>query len=157
MPILVRRCGLVLMLLIAGCAHRPADRLAAQLEAGETVSFRAAARLLHGHDMSVPSYDDPEGYRPIPEYAGELAVTDRRLLFVATAPAAANSHLSIPFAAIARARPSRTPLLHYVVVWDADGHPDSFLVDARHVAELHRQLGLALMPNATKAPAGTRQ
>jgi len=104
--------------------------------------LRIAARLLHGHDMQEPAYDAPEGYRPIPTYEGELLLTDRRLLFLdGTAP----SRLSIPFEAIARFRPSQTSLLHYLVVWDHDGNPDSFVVDSRDVRSLHRQFGQVML------------
>lgn len=36
--------------------------------------------------MQEPSYDAPQGYRPIATFAGELLLTDRRLLFVETQP-----------------------------------------------------------------------
>lgn len=145
---------LILALATAGCtitpaAHSPAappaDPLGTLLEAGEQVAFRAPAQLLHGHDMEEPPYDTPEGYRPIPGYRGELAVTDRRLLFVVLPAGPAPSWMSIPFAAITRARPSRTPLLNYIVVWDRDNQPNAFMVDARHVRALHQHVGQALI------------
>lgn len=150
------------MLLLAGsCATVPpakVDRAARLLEAGEAVELRVATELMHGHDMEEPPYDENEGYRPIPTYAGELLLTDRRLLFVASTDGPEASWASIPYAAIARARPSRTPLLHYIVVWDTDGHPDSFVVDASVVRALHRTFGEAMMSRgrSTLPPAAAR-
>lgn len=66
-------------------------------------------------------------------------------MFVVTPPGPEASWVSIPYASIARARPSRTPLLHYIVVWDSDGHADSFVVDASVVKSLHRSFGDAMM------------
>lgn len=135
--------------LLAACATPPhvppADPLISLLQPGESIAFRAPAQLLHGHDMEEPAYDRSEGYRPIPAYRGELAVTSQRLLFTVRPAGAQPAWVSIPFAEIARARPSRTPLLNYIVVWDRDQHPDAFQVSAGDVAELHRQVGLALM------------
>lgn len=135
-------------LLLAGCSVTPdappRDPILSQLEPGEKLALRMPATLMHRHDMTEPSYDAPEGYRPIPSYRGELLLLDTRLLFVETGRPGANSWLSIPYEAIARIRPSRTPLLHYVVVWDAKGHPDSFVVSARDVQALQRQMAEAM-------------
>lgn len=149
-------CIVLLSLLAAACTTAPpappTDPATALLEAGERITLRLPAQLLHDHDMQEPSYDDPAGYRPIPTFAGELLLTDRRLLFIEDlrGQPAASSWLSIPFAAVARARPSRTPLLNYLVVWDAAGHADSFVVGSRDVQNLHRSIGQAL---ATRRPA----
>ena len=132
-------------LVVSGCATVPSDPAAALLEPAEQVELRLPATLMHGHDMEEPPYDTPDGYRPIPTYGGELLLTDRRLLFVELPPESTPSYLSMPYAAVARARPSRSPLLHYVVVWDADGHPDSFVVDSSDVTALHQQVGRMLM------------
>lgn len=146
----MRRLALltILVVFVAGCASPPAapvDPAVRLLEAGEPVRLRVPADLMHGHDMEEPAYDAAEGYRPIPTYPGELLLTDRRLLFIVTPAGPEGSWVSIPYAAIARARPSRTPLLHYIVVWDAGGHADSFIVDASVVQSLHRSLGEALL------------
>ena len=142
-------CALLICLLFAsGCATQsppePPDLLLGQLEAGERITLQIGARLLHGHDMTEPSYDSPEGYQPIPAYQGELALTDRRLLFVSPSKDGSPAWLSISYAAVARARPSRTPLLHYLVVWDTAGHPESFVVDGARVGELHRDFALVM-------------
>jgi hypothetical protein len=140
---------LLASIIAAGCATTPPaavpDPLARLLEPGEQIALRIPAQLLHGHDMTEPSYDAPEGYRPVPTYDGELLLTDRRLLFVEQSGNASPSWLSIPYGAVARARPSTTPLLNYLVVWDGEGHPDSFVVDARDVRALHRHFGNALL------------
>jgi hypothetical protein len=145
------------VLLAAGCATTPppVDPLANLLAPDEKVAFRAPAQLLHGHDMEAPPYGD-NGYQPIPAYRGELAVTDRRLLFAVLPQSEPPLWVSIPFAAIARARPSRTPLLNYIVVWDQAQHPDAFLVDARQVRELHRQVGQILLPQMSGGEASAR-
>jgi hypothetical protein len=138
----------LLMFIASGCATLPSppvDPATRLLEAGESIRLRVAADLMHGHDMEEPPYDEAEGYRPIPTYPGELLVTDRRLLFVARPAGEEPSWASIPYALIARARPSRTPLLNYIVVWDTDGHADSFVVDASDVRALHQVVGQALM------------
>lgn len=151
---------LSLTLAAAGCAVTPTtsvpppDPVGKLLETGEQVAFRVPAQLLHGHDMEEPSYDAPEGYRPIPGYRGELAVTDRRLLFVVLPAGPTPSWLSIPFAAITRARPSKTPLLNYIVVWDRDQQPNAFLVDARHVRALHQHVGRALIDRPAAGNVG---
>lgn len=136
-----------LVFLLSACASlkAPVDRAAALLDQGELVQLRVPATLKHGHDMEEPPYDAPEGYRPIPTYPGELLLTDRRILFVVASEGASPSWVSIPYPSIARARPSRTQLLHYIVVWDLDGHADSFLVDASNVKALHRSFGEAMM------------
>lgn len=151
--------ALILLLAIAACSsvpQAPADPLARLLEPGEHVEFRARAQLVHGHDpMLEPPWDPADGYQPIPTYQGEMAVTDRRLLFVELPAGEVPSWASIPFDAIARARPSRTPLLNYVVVWDHAQHPDAFIVDARHVKALHQAVGQAMLrrkPGTYPAP-----
>lgn len=152
---MARLAGLALLAaLTAGCATTPPDPAAALLDPGERVELRIATRLLHGHDMQEPSYDAPEGYRPIPTYEGELLLTERRLLFVERSPGRAST-LDIPWAAIARARPSPSPLLNYLVVWDAEGHADSFVVDARDVRALHQAVGRRLVrrPPGSALPA----
>lgn len=128
------------LLALSGCSHAPVDPAAGLLESGETVHLRVAATLLHGHDMQEPEWDPAQGYRLPPSYAGELLITDRRLLFVNADPV----ELSIPYAAISRSRPSTTPLLNYLVVWDHDGHPDSFVVEAAKVKALHAGFAQAL-------------
>lgn len=125
------------------------------LESGEQVTMRISAQLLHGHDMTEPSYDAPEGYRPIPVYRGELILTDKQLLFVEQ-QGESPSWLSIPYGAIARVRPSQTQLLNYLVVWDADGHPDSFIVGRGDVSALHREVGQALAKRPPGSHASTR-
>ena len=142
----IRRSTLAaLALLVAACATGPTDPATGLLESGERIGARMAATLMHGHDMTEPPYDAPEGYRPIPAYTGELLLTDQRMLFVELPAGTSPSYLSIPYPAIARARPSRTTLLHYVVVWDTGGHPDSFVVHANDVHVLHQQVGAALI------------
>lgn len=145
-------------LVASGCATDPArpDPVTSLLEVGEQVTLRMRAHLLHGHDMKAPPYDAPEGYRPIPTYQGELLLTDRRLLFVEDAGAPTPSWLSIPYGAIARARPSQTPLLHYLVLWDADGHPDSFTVSSSDVLALHRKIGQEILKRAPGSSSTTR-
>ena len=128
------------MLALAACAYGPVDPASGYLEEGEAVHLRVAATLLHGHDMQEPEWDSAQGYRLPPAYAGELLLTDRRLLFVNADPV----ELSIPFAAISRSRPSTTPLLNYLIVWDHDGHSDSFVVDAADVKALHAGFARAL-------------
>ncbi|HEY5762849.1 MAG TPA: hypothetical protein VIS73_06550 [Rhodocyclaceae bacterium] len=128
------------VLVLAACSHGPVDPVAGHLEAGEAVHLRVAATLMHGHDMQEPEWDSAQGYRLPPAYAGELLVTDRRLLFVNADPV----ELSIPYAAISRSRPSATPLLNYLIVWDHEGHPDSFVVDAADVKALHAGFARAL-------------
>ena len=151
-----------LVLLASGCASppppsAPVDPSARLLVPGETVRLRVPADLMHGHDMEVPPYDEVEGYRPIETYPGELLLTDRRLLFVVRSAGPEASWVSIPYAAVARARPSRTPLLNYIVVWDPEGHADSFVVDARFVQALQRTVGEALMARGTiPLPPATR-
>lgn len=143
----------IVMLLLAGSAcisFDPPDRVSRWLEAGEVVKLRIPARLLHGHDMQEPSYESPQGYQPIPTYQGELLLTDRRLLFVDDSNSSEPSRLSVPYEAVARSRPSQTPLLHYLVIWDAEGHSDSFVVDRRHVRALHQLIGQELF-NRTPA------
>lgn len=128
-----RRLLPLIALLASACAQLPTDPIAAHLEAGETVALRMHAVLKHGHDMQEPSYDSPQGYTLPPTFEGELLLTDTRLLF-------ANAEgvvVSIPYELIARARPSLTPLLNYLIVWDLDAHPDSFIVDAAQVKALH--------------------
>lgn len=154
-------CALVVFSLLAsGCATKPPaerpDPLVAQLEANERISLRMPAQLLHGHDMEEPSYDSPEGYRPIPSYRGELALTDRRLLFIQPSTQNTSSWLSIPYSAVGRTRPSRTPLLHYLVVWDTQGHPDSFVVDGSNVGALHRHFAQAMATRATGSSRPSR-
>lgn len=141
--------------LTAGCATQPtppADPLLTQLDAGERIALRIPARLLHGHDMEEPSYDAPEGYRPIPTFQGELAVTDQRLLFVQKPAANDTAWLSIPYVAISRSRPSQTALLNYLVIWDARGHPDSFVVDSADVGKLHQAFARAMSGHASNSP-----
>ena len=138
----------LLVLVVSGCASpppAPVDPATRLLDPGEPVRLRVAADLMHGHDMGEPPYDEQQGYLPIPTYPGELLLTDRRMLFVVRSAGPESSWVSIPYAAIARARPSRTPLLNYVVIWDPEGHADSFVVDARFVQALHRAVGEALM------------
>lgn len=157
---------LLTSLLANGCATRmPAvapDPLVQLLAAGEQVTLRMPAQLQHGHDMTEPSYDAPEGYRPIPTYDGELLLTDRRLLFVEQSrqstqtTQAPPSWLSIPYGAVARARPSLTPLLNYLVVWDGEGHPDSFVVNASDVRALHQLVGKALLGRRQGEPSAGR-
>lgn len=141
--------ALMLLLGLAACSSAPkvpVDPLAQLLEPGEQVEFRARAQLLHGHDPGMePPWDPVDGYKPIPTYQGEMAVTDRRLLFVELPAGEAPSWASIPLDAIARARPSRTPLLNYVVVWDHAQHPDAFIVDARHLKALHQAFGQVML------------
>lgn len=137
----------LLVLLASGCASPPpltVDPAASLLVPGEPIRLRVPADLMHGHDMEEPPYGE-DGYAPIPTYPGELLLTDRRILFAVTSAAPEASWVSIPYAAIARARPSRTPLLNYIVVWDSEGHADSFVVDARFVQALHRSVGEVLM------------
>jgi hypothetical protein len=145
----------LLVLLASGCATPPAtvDSAARLLEPGEPVSLRVPAELMEGHDMEEPPYDAAEGYRPIPTYPGELLLTDRRILFVVTPAGPEASWVSIPYASIARARPSRTPLLHYIVVWDAEGHADSFVVGAKVVQALHRSFGEAMIGKEKPKPS----
>lgn len=143
-------CTAAVMLFVAsGCATDPQtqrpDQVGSLLEPGEQVTLRMRAQLLHGHDMKAQPYDTPEGYRPVPTYQGELILTDQRLLFVEQPAKQPPSWLSIPYDAIARTRPSKTPLLHYIVVWDAAGHPDSFTVSSRDVTALHRQVGQSIL------------
>ena len=128
------------VLALSACSHAPVDPAAGRLDDGEDVHLRVAATLLHGHDMQEPEWDSAQGYRLPPAYAGELLITDRRLLFVNANPV----ELSIPYAAISRSRPSATPLLNYLIVWDHDGHPDSFVVDAANVKALHAGFARAL-------------
>lgn len=128
-----RRLLPFIALLVSACAQLPTDPVAAHLGGDEKVVLRIHAVLLHGHDMQEPSYDSPQGYTLPPTYEGELLVTDARLLF-ANADGAV---VSIPYQQIARARPSPSPLLNYLIVWDLDAHPDSFVVDAGHVKALH--------------------
>lgn len=147
-------------LIAAGCATKPPapppDPVSRLLEANETIALRIPAQLMHGHDMQEPEYDAREGYRPIPTYQGELALTDRRLLFVEQPAGPTSGWLSIPYEAVVRTRPSQTPLLHYLVVWDADGHPDSFVVDSRNVTTLHRQFGQAMAGRARNTAPASR-
>lgn len=146
-PVRLLAFATLLVLLAPGCASRPpfpVDPAALLLVPGEPIRLRVPADLMHGHDMEEPPYGD-EGYAPIPTYPGELLLTDRRILFVVRSAGPEASWVSIPYAAIARARPSRTPLLNYIVVWDPEGHADSFVVDARFVQALHRSVGEALM------------
>ena len=145
----MRRLAFVtlLVLLASGCASlppSPVDSAARLLVPGEPIRLRVPADLMHGHDMEEPPYGD-QGYLPIPTYPGELLLTDRRILFVVRSAGPEASWVSIPYPAIARARPSRTALLNYIVVWDPEGHADSFVVDARFVQALHRGVGEALM------------
>lgn len=138
----------LLVTLVSGCAsppQAPVDSATRLLDPGEQVRLRVPADLMHDHDMEEPPYDEAEGYRLIETYPGELLLTDRRILFVVRPAGPEASWVSIPYGAIARARPSRTPLLNYVVVWDPEGHADSFVVDARVVQALHRTVGEALM------------
>lgn len=148
--------ALMLLLGFSACSsvpQAPVDPLARLLEPGEPVAFRAPAQLMHGHDpMLEPPWDPVDGYKPIPTYQGEMAVTDRRLLFVELPAGDAPSWASIPFDAIARARPSRTPLVNYVVVWDHAQHPDAFIVDARHVKALHQAMGQAMLRRVPSNP-----
>lgn len=145
---MIRLLVVLILLVGAGCAGippaPPPDPVSRSLESGEIVALRIPAQLLHGHDMMEPSYDSPQGYQPIPTYQGELLLTDRRLLFVEQTKGEEPSQLSVPYEAIASARPSQTQLLHYLVIWDAAGHPDSFVVDSRYVHALHRHFGQAL-------------
>lgn len=128
----------------AAVASPPADHATPWLLAGETVRQRFPAFLHHGHDMRIPEYDDPMGYRPVPIYNGELLLTDRRLLFIEVPARPEPSLLSIPYNSIVGARPSQTPLLNYVVVWHRAGEVDSFVVDARYLRGLHHQIGEVL-------------
>ena len=144
---------LLLTAWLAGCAatptppamETPRDPMSRLLEPGETVTYRVRAQLWHGHDMEEPAYDQPEGYRQVPGYSGELAITDRRLLFLALPAGERPGWLSIPIDGIARARPSQTQLLHYAVIWDGEGRPNSFVVDRRDVREFHQQIGRILV------------
>lgn len=146
---LSRTAAIAALTLLLGCSaaptNPPPDPALQLLDANEPVALRLHAELMHGHDMEEPSYDAPEGYQPIEVRQGELLITDRRLLWIEANSGVTLSWVSIPLAAIARARPSRTPLLHYLVVWDAQGHPDSFLVSAKNVQPLHRSFGQAMM------------
>ena len=154
-PVRLFAFATLLVLLAPGCASRPpssVDPAARLLVPGEPIRLRVPADLMHGHDMEEPPYGD-QGYAPIPTYPGELLLTDRRILFVVRSAAPEASWVSIPYAAIARARPSRTPLLNYIVVWDPEGHADSFVVDARFVQALHRKVGEALMARGSLPPA----
>ncbi len=149
----------LLVLLVAACATPPApapapvDAAASLLEAGETVRLRVAAELWEGHDMEEPPYDEQEGYRPIPTYPGELLLTDRRFLFVVKPAGPEASWVSLPYESITRARRSRTLLLHYIVVWDAEGHADSFVVDAGVVQALHRSFGEVMIGKEQPKPS----
>lgn len=138
---------LSLLFIFAGCAGTPPtpevppDRALRYLDQGEPITLRMPVQLLHGHDMTEQSYDDPQGYRPIPTYYGELVFTDRRMLFVENPVRPEPSWLSIPYADIGIARASPTALLNYVVIWNRKGEPDSFVVHARYVRALHHQVG----------------
>ena len=149
----------LITLIATGCTttanlpSHPSDKL---LTAKEQIKLRIPAQLMHGHDMQEPPYDAPEGYRPIPTFQGELLLTDQRLLFVEQSAEQTPSWLSIPFAAIARASPSRTALLNYVVVWDSEGHPDSFVVNSSDVQALHQFVGRALMTRSPTIPVPTK-
>lgn len=145
------------VLFLSGCATPPApvDPAAGLLEPGEPVRLRVRADLMHGHDMEEPRYDPVDGYPSIPTYSGELLLTDRRLLFVVTPAGPEASWASIPYATIARFRPSRTPLLHYIVVWNAEGQADSFVVDANVVQALHRSFGEIMAARGTPRVAPT--
>lgn len=137
------------LMVLAGCTTVPTDPVTVRLDAGESLVLRVPGILLHDHDMQERSYNSPQGYEPIVSFEGQLAVTDRRMLFVA----AGDIWVSIPFAAISRARPSQTPLLNYVVIWDSAGHADSFIVDAHDVKALHRAVGEAML----RHPSGAAQ
>ena len=153
-PVRLLAFATLLILLASGCASRPpspVDPAARLLVPGEPIRLRVPADLMHGHDMEEPLYGE-EGYAPIPTYPGELLVTDRRILFIARSAGPDASWVSIPYAAIVRARPSGTPLLNYIVVWDSEGHADSFVVDARVVQALHRSVGEALMARGRIPP-----
>ena len=153
-PVRLLAFATLLILLASGCALRPpspVDPAARLLVPGEPIRLRVPADLMHGHDMEEPLYGE-EGYAPIPTYPGELLVTDRRILFIARSAGPDASWVSIPYAAIVRARPSGTPLLNYIVVWDSEGHADSFVVDARVVQALHRSVGEALMARGRIPP-----
>lgn len=155
-----RMAGFLLLVAVLGACSglpsSPPDPATALLEAGEVVALRIPAQLMHGHDMQVPSDDGPNGYEPIPTYSGELLLTDRRFLFVERPTASASGWLAVPYAAVAAARPSPTPLLNYLVLWDHAGHPDSFVVDARHVRALHQQAGQALFARRSDPALASR-
>lgn len=145
----MRRFLSILLLagLLAGCAstpptpETPVDRALRYLDAGEPITLRMPVQLLHNHDMTEQPYDDPQGYRPIPTYHGELVFTDRRLLFVENPVRPEPSWLSIPYEDIGSARASPTALLNYVVIWNRKGEADSFVVQAKYVRALHHQVG----------------
>lgn len=139
----LRRLLIVLLALLGACTTVPVDPATRWLVPGEVVHLRIAAQLLEGHDMTEPAYDAADGYKPIPSHDGELLLTEFRLLFLARGSDGEPSMLSLPYPDISRARPSKTPLLHYIVVWDAKNQPDSFLVGQRDVQELHRQFAVA--------------
>lgn len=142
----------VLLSLLGACSTVPVDPAARLLSPGEIIQLRIAARLMHGHDMTEQPYG-PDGYQPIPTYDGELLLTESRLLFLARGNSREPATLSIPYSAISRARPSKTPLLHYLVVWDSDNHADSFVVSDRDVQGLHRQFGAAMTRNLQQQKA----
>ena len=153
-PVRLLAFATLFILLAPGCASpppSPVDPVARLLVPGEPIRLRVPADLMHGHDMEEPLYGE-DGYAPIPTYPGELLLTDRRILFAVRSAGPDASWVSIPYAAIARARPSRTPLLNYIVVWDSEGHADSFVVDARVVQALHRSVGEALMARGSMPP-----
>lgn len=78
---------------------------------------------------------------------------DHRLLFVVTPAGPEASWASITYVSIARFRASRTPLLHYIVVWDAEGNADSFVVDAGVVQALHRSFGEVMIGKEKLKPS----
>ena len=151
--IILGATALTVMACSSNVAKPPADQAIQLLESNERVVQRMGAQLMHGHDMTEPSYETPDGYQPIEIRQGELLITDRRLLFIEATASDSSSWVSIPYAGIARARPSRTPLLSYLVVWDAQGHPDSFLVNAKDVQLLHRSFGQAMMSIRQQGPS----
>lgn len=135
-------------MMLGACASAPGEPVARLLQSGEAVALRVPAWLKHGHDMQEASCDSPPGYVLPPTYQGELLVTNERLLFAN----AEGVEVSIPDAAVARARPGATPLLNCLIVRDLDGHPDSFSVDAAHVRSLHLHFARALAAVGSARP-----
>jgi hypothetical protein len=151
-----RRLLVVLLALLGACTTVPVDPVTRWLAPGEVIQLRVVAQLQHGHDMTEPAYDPVDGYPPIPTYDGELLLTDSRLFFLAKGSDGEPSTVSMPYSEITRARPSKTPLLHYIVVWDADNHADSFLVSQRDVQELHRLFAVAWAKSRQQQKSGAQ-